>query len=377
MRTTYVYKQGNNAQSQRVIPPQNITQLQETKATTSSVSLVDTYLLVKAIANNIQRDMMDNLECKIYQNTDTENPRVEPKQVKPRVQEPRRPSVSEPPKKNNKIPIIVASVLALLTVVVVCVGYYMVTNKNLASSVEDLEASVSRLYTSADKTDVLDDLSQSDLEDYFKNATDLKNKGKDVSSLIDELTTISYFIQDKKKLNDFNDANFDLTTVGLTGEIESIVENTKNYTVSSLVVTISDKASIISTQYETYVNLKLEMQGITDALTFDENVYAKKIEQIVHNPNKEELQGIYNILLADKEATKAKNKLDKAKNKKDLEKAQKDLDKAKKQQEETQKKLKELQEKLQSEINYKDSTSEDDSTEKQSSEKEESSDSQE
>lgn len=376
MRTTYVYKQGSpeppkvaQSQVQQVVKPQ---------VKTTSVSLSETYLLVKAIANNIQRDMMDDLEVKIYQNTDgAEMPRVEQAQVRPQSKRPTTPTQRQESKPSkSKLPLVIASILAVLIVISTCIGYYVVTSKNTASSIEDLRASVDRLYTSADKVDVIDDLSQSDLEDYFNSASKLKSKGKDVSDITDELTTISYFIQDKKKLDGFNDASFDLTTVGLSGDIETIVNNTKNYTVSSLVITITDKASVISTQYDTYVSLKLEMQGITDALSFDESTYTSKIELITHEPNKEELQGIYNILLANKEAAQAKAKVDAAKDKKELKKAKKDLEDAKALQEETQKKLKELQEKLQSKINYKESTSDEKSTETESSTEKSSQDSQ-
>lgn len=371
MRTTYVYKQNNNnvepqraPQPQRVVQPQRIVEPQvqpqavkplevkpQPKLTT--ISLVETYLLVKAIANNVQREMMDQLESKIYQNVQNDIPqRVEPKQQEePHIE---KEVKEEPPKKSRKVLILVASLLTVVLIGAFGYGYYLFNSKNIASTVEDLRASVDRLYTTKDKTDTIDGLTQNDLEDYFDSASELKQKGEDVTEITDELTTISSFIQDKKKLDEFNNTSYDLTTIGLTGEIESIVNNTKNYTVSSLVVTITNKAANVSSQYETYVNLKLEMQGITDVLTFDETAYATKISQIKHTPNKEELQGIYDILVADKEAAQAQAQIDAAQSQEDLANAQKALEDAKALQQETQGKLEELQEKLQSKINYKD-----------------------
>lgn len=342
MRTTYVYKQNQNEGVK-----QNV---EQPKQKVSSVSLVDTYLLVKAIATNINEEMVGNIESKIWENAQQEEFMAKASQPRKEQElEPVKEEIKEEKPKKKKWKLVVGLCVALFFIGAFGSGYYL----HSVTTVEDLQASVDRLYTSEEKTDIKDGFTQKDIDSYYQEASALRKRGKDVSSISDELTTISYFIQDKNKLAEYNDSSYDLTTMGLSNDLKDIENNTKNYTVSGLAVTITNSIAKVTTQYDTYINLKLEMQSISDIITFDESVYASKIDQIKHEPNKEELQGIYDILVADKKAAEAQAQVDAAQNEEELANAQQALLDAQAVQQEMQAKLEKLQESLQSTINYK------------------------
>lgn len=339
MRTTYVYKH-----SQQPNPKEERVNTKQEKV--FNVSLTDTYLLVKAIAANVNQTMVDNIESKILEN-------VESEPVKEKAPEKKQPikSTGKKEKKPKKTGLIVSlCVLSVLLLVgVLSVGYFL---RDTSSSIEDLQSSVDDLYTSADKVDIREDVTQKDVEALYEEIANLKNKGKDTSSITEELNTISYFIQDKSRLSKLNDPTYDLTTMGLSSEIEEIRGNTKNYTIESLSDTTLAWVITISSQYDAYIDLKLKMQSVADLSTFDESEYASKIEIVQHEPNKEELQAILNILVADKKAFDAQTQLDSAQSEEEITTAQTALQEAQTAQQGAQSKLTEIQEGLKSAINY-------------------------
>lgn len=88
--------------------------------------------------------------------------------------------------------------IAAGVIVVVGIGGFAVY-KHMTKPVDTVDGvikQVDRLYTSKDKTDLKDGLSQSDLNEYYLELNSAEKKGEDISSVSDELDTIGYYLND-------------------------------------------------------------------------------------------------------------------------------------------------------------------------------------
>ena len=289
-----------------------------------------------------------------YESSDKENASEAASQVKQEAKEKaqqKQEAQQEKKKKSRKK--VWITLLSILGVLVIALGGLAVYNNFFRNdtSIEAISERVNTLYTSAKKEDIKNGITEGDLDKYYLDLNDAASKGADTSSLQSELDSIGYFLSDKVTLTEYDSEDYDLTTSGLQDSVNSIKENSESYTVPGLAVTISDLCSKINGDYETFIALRSEMQGITDATTFDEEGYKARIANIRHKPNQEELNAIYDNIVADKRTAEAEQALKDAATKEAQEQAQKALEEAQKAQQETQQKLEEAEKKLQEKAN--------------------------
>lgn len=252
----------------------------------------------------------------------------------------------EPTKKSKKKFWIIFSIVAVLVVVGVIgtASYFIFFNGGMSS--DSLEVEVSKLYTSSQRLDIKDSVTQETLTYYYNKALELKKKHVNVTKVENELDTIGYFLQDKGKLATYQDLSYDLSNPIMLEDITKIRENTKEYNVSGLAVSITEMTQDILNSYNSYIELKNSLESVSDVLNFNEEEYKKNLDGITHIPNKTELEGIYNKLVADKKEAKAKEEVKQAKNNKAKKKAEKALKEAQKLQKQTNKELESIKKKL-------------------------------
>lgn len=249
--------------------------------------------------------------------------------------------------KKKKI-IIACSVIGAVLVVGLG-GFFAYKNLSKGSRLESVETRVSKLYTSKDKNDIKSDVSQSDLNDYYLELIDLQKDGVNVDSIMSELDSIGYYLEDMGKLETFNSESYDLTTVGLPDELVSIVDNAETYSVSGLAVSVNNMASKVMEDYNSFIGLRQELNGISDVLNFDEESYKSKIDMISHVPNRVELTAVYDKLVVDKQAAEAQKKLDEAADEQAKAEAEQALKDAQELQKKTQEELESTKKKLEEE----------------------------
>lgn len=285
-----------------------------------------------------------------YESSDRENADQAASQVKQEAKEKaiEKAEKKEEKKKKSRKKLRI-TLLSLLGVVVIGVGGVAIYNNFIRqdNNLEAISERVDTLYTSAKKEDIKNGITESDLDKYYLELNEASEKGNDTDILQEELDTIGYFLSDKATLMEYDSESYDLTTAGLQDSVNSIKENSESYSVPGLAVTISDLCTKINGDYETFIALRSEMQGITDATTFDEEGYKARIANIRHKPNQEELNAIYDNIVADKQTAEAEQALKDAATKEAQEQAQKALEEAQKVQQETQQKLEEAEKKLQ------------------------------
>ena len=227
-------------------------------------------------------------------------------------------------------------------IVVVGIGGFAVY-KHMTKPVDTVDGiikQVDRLYTSKDKTDLKDGLSQSDLNEYYLELN---------SAVSDELDTIGYYLNDRSVLDTYNDASYDLTTVGMQDSINEIKSHTSNYSVSGLAITVTDLANDIVKDYDDFIATRQKLNGVTDVLNFDEGSYKAEINEVRHVPNRTELLAIYDKIVVDKKAAEAQKELQEANDDAKKKEAEKALQDAQELQKQTQKELDDTKKKLEEE----------------------------
>lgn len=238
-------------------------------------------------------------------------------------------------------------------VVAVAIGllFGIKTLSGSKTSLSDIDTMISKMYTSKDKSDIKSSVTQEDVNKYYMDLMKLQKKNVDVSSEMAELDTIGYYIEDSDTLMKFGDASYDLTTAGMQDTIEGIETRTSEYSVPGLAVTINSYAEKILSDYDYFVSLRQELNGIEDVMFFDEEGYKTKIDAVTHTPNNTELNAIYDKLVVDKQAAQAQAALDAAKDEESKAAAEKALQDAQELQKKTQEELdntkKQLEEKAQ------------------------------
>lgn len=253
------------------------------------------------------------------------------------------------PKKKKKFPIVLLFIILLIALAVVGVLYAKKLKSKKQSDFEALSSKVSRLYTDEGKTDVKSDISQEYLQGIYEECYVLYQEGIDIKNIEEELNTVSMFIGDKTTVLSLSDINYDFRTEGFLEQLSSIKNNTSNYKVSGLALTITNMVSVIQSEYDSYSNLLSELQGITDFENLDTEKYEGLIRGITHEPNKAEVAELYaTVLVKHTEEVNKKKLEDKAKKKADkakddaLSKAESAKEEAEKAKEEAEKKLDEL-----------------------------------
>lgn len=323
MRTSYVPK---NKQPEKPKSPEPVSQVQEI--------IIHAYIDIREFAiKKRELDDYKSLSKKISKETvDTGD-----------ISDGGDLSKENPKKSKKKFWIIFSFILILI--ISLGVGFYFLLFRDNVST-DDLEVKISKLYTSSQRLDIKNNVTQDSLKDYYTEALELKKKGLNVNKIEYELDTIGYFLQDKGKLLVYQDLSYDLSNPIMLEDITKIRENTKNYNVSGLAVTITEMSQDILNSYNNYIKLKSELESISDISKFDEDEYKRALDSITHSPNKTELEGTYNKLVADKNKADAEAKVKKAKNRKAKQEAKKALDDAKALQKKTQKELESIQSRL-------------------------------
>ena len=148
-----------------------------------------------------------------------------------------------------------------------------------------------------------------------------------------------------------NSSSYDLTSQGMLDEVNKIVENSKNYSVSGLAVTINDLASRLNGSYNEFVALRQELQSVSDVSTFDENLYKERIDKVSHEYNKNELLTIYDKIIADKQTVLKQKELNDAKSEEKRKKAEDELKKSQELQKKTEEELNKIKDKLEEKSN--------------------------
>lgn len=251
-------------------------------------------------------------------------------------------------KKKKKKKIVVGVFIGFLLLMGI---FYVLFGKKGSYNEEEISSSISKMYTSPDKVDIKENISQQDLSKYYSELVKAKKNGKDVDKYVEELDSIGYFLSDKSKLVEMNSSSYDLTSQGMLDEVNKIVENSKNYSVSGLAVTINDLASRLNSSYNEFVALRQELQSVSDVSTFDENLYKERIDKVSHEYNKNELLTIYDKIIADKQTVLKQKELNDAKSEEERKKAEDELKKSQELQKKTEEELNKIKDKLEEKSN--------------------------
>lgn len=251
-------------------------------------------------------------------------------------------------KKKKKKKIVVGVFIGFLLLMGI---FYVLFGRKGSYNEEEISSSISKMYTSPDKVDIKENISQQDLSKYYSELVKAKKNGKDVDKYVEELDSIGYFLSDKSKLVEMNSSSYDLTSQGMLDEVNKIVENSKNYSVSGLAVTINDLASRLNGSYNEFVALRQELQSVSDVSTFDENLYKERIDKVSHEYNKNELLTIYDKIIADKQTVLKQKELNDAKSEEERKKAEDELKKSQELQKKTEEELNKIKDKLEEKSN--------------------------
>lgn len=247
-------------------------------------------------------------------------------------------------KKRKKV--IIGTTAASVAVVAVA-GFFIYRNFFAPdSSVEAIQTRISKLYTSEDMVDIKEGVTQDDLNEFYLELLDVQNRGDDVESALEELDTIGYFLSDKSTLERYDSESYDLTTAGMMDSVEDIKENAQGYSVPGLALTINDMATGIEDDYDYFIDLRSDLNGVVDVLSFDESGYDSKISMVSHIPNRTELEATYDKIVVDKQAAVAQQELQEAQDEQAKQEAQKALEEAQELQRQTQKELEETRKQL-------------------------------
>lgn len=358
MRTSYRMSHGDNGN--QVVRSREVKEVQQNVR--DSHSMLDMKKEIEksqeAMADQVERSFLEEESIKAYReivqkaNPDTDigdivekaEDEVAKEEKQSRKEKKEQEDVDK--KKRNKKRIIVGFsilgvIFALIAVFFVYTNFFRQDN-----SIEAIAQRVEKLYTSANKVDIKNGVTQSDLSEFYVELSEAAKNGDDTKSVESEIDTIGYFLSDKEQLNEYNSEDFDLTTVGMTDSLNTIKANADSYTVSGLAVTITDLANQVQSDYDSFIALRSELQGVTDVTTFDATAYKARIDEVTHTPNKEELTALYDKLVADQEAAQAQAELEAAATEEAKAQAEKALKEAQKIQQETQEKLDQAQEEL-------------------------------
>lgn len=248
-------------------------------------------------------------------------------------------------KKRNRKIIVASSITGVILVAVTgFVVYRLVFNSG--GNVDAIQTQIDKLYTSEERTDIKEGVEQEDLNQFYMDLLKAQDKGADVDSTMEELDTIGYFLSDKSKLERFNGESYDLTTAGMMDSIEDIKENAQKYSVPGLALSINSLATDVEEDYDYFIDLRTELNGIIDVLSFDEDAYTTKISEVDHIPNRTELEATYDKIVVDKQAAQAQQELQDAQDEQAKQEAQKALEEVQELQRQTQQELEDTKKQL-------------------------------
>lgn len=180
---------------------------------------------------------------------------------------------------------------------------------------------IAKLYTSDEKTDVVEGLASADLEPYYSRLSEASLNGEDTEELVNELTTISDYLYDRSRLNIFETADYDLSLENFSSDVLKVKSSADNYSIQSLKGTIYARADALIAMREEYFRIKSSLLGVSDLLEFDKSSYEESIKDITHTPNANELTLLLSKVYCDSVVAVAEESLKTAEDKGAAEKA--------------------------------------------------------
>ena len=270
-----------------------------------------------------------------------------------------KPAKQEKKKKHRKPWLWVTLVLIILLIVGVGVYYFVVVRGNEAveRELDGIEERISGLYTSSAKDEIASGITQEDVDSLYMELINVQSKGALVDSDMSELETIGYYLSDMEVLDRFNDPMYNLTTGGMIESIDNIRSHTEDYVVPGLASSVNTYATEIKDDYEYFVNLRSDLNAVVDPVNFDEVGYQSRIEMVKHIPNRTELDGIFDLILADRQAAIAQQNLQAAQDEQAQAEAQRQLEEAQELQRKTQQELDDVRRQLEEATQKESSTS--------------------
>ena len=186
---------------------------------------------------------------------------------------------------------------------------------------DDIANDISKLYTSKEKTDVIEGLTSADLEPYYSRLSEASLNGEDTEVLVDELTTISDYLYDRSKLDIFETEDYDLSLENFSSDVLKVKSSADDYSIQSLKGAVYERADALIAMREEYFRIKSSLLGVSDLLKFDKSSYEESIKAITHAPNANELTLLLSKVYCDSAVAVAKESLKTADDKEAAEKA--------------------------------------------------------
>lgn len=188
---------------------------------------------------------------------------------------------------------------------------------------------IGKLFVDEEKTKVATWFSQEDINQLYDRLNNAKNNGEDVKVLEDELNTISCYLDDVFQLNALEDVNCDLSPNSFVEYVMKIKISADSYSVPALKEEVCSRADALLNMRQTYMDIKMELLGVSDLRNFDKSKYEDSIKLVKHSKNMEELTILLAKVSAESDVVKAEVVLAEAKYWEEQQAAKEALDVAK------------------------------------------------
>lgn len=172
---------------------------------------------------------------------------------------------------------------------------------NSSSDLAMVQSKIDGLYTSSSKDGLKDSVTDSDVTscESLLEKEGYSSQTKDYyKSLSSELDTIKYYMVDSQTLKTLENKDYDMTMDGYEDRLQDAMENTDNYTVSGLALSVYSRCNKLLDEYNKYTTLKDELENYRDVSTFNASLYKNRIKEIYHVPNVREVRNLYNGLVS-------------------------------------------------------------------------------
>lgn len=230
----------NKINSEEYIKQQN--QRPNDNVGTSEVKMRHPARKRQSIENNRESSEGNNI---VVPESDKDTPpiRKEDKEI-PKVPSPKKSGLSK-----ILIVILVIMVLAVIGVAVVNVMIGYNTESSVAEEQSEIRAYLDGMYTDENHTDIKEDVTVDDISNVLNMLDNVRNTEtydtELFSELVNEVSTISFFIQDRSIYNDLVNGVYEVGSESYMGSIETLKSDIACYTVSGLASTMSSRVSIL------------------------------------------------------------------------------------------------------------------------------------
>lgn len=185
---------------------------------------------------------------------------------------------------------------SIVGVIVISSGVFMfISSRNRLNSVEAIKDKINNMYTNEKQVDIKDSIDGDDVDRVMSSIERLEGK-EDLSSLKKELLNIDIYLADSDKVDELNDKYYDFNNASFDESVNTLKESVVAYTTPGLAVTMNNNIKGIEDDYNYFKTLRDELSSVSDYLSFDEKAYQKKVNNVSHSTNKEELQDLLDEL---------------------------------------------------------------------------------